>query len=133
MVNQVEKVIKVYETYGKNDFQEMERELEKYAEDKMLPIIGNKQGERELVHFISTEGERLWYQDNGALAISYKEEWIVKDPIKFDTLQNKMFQYNQWKRKKEYAIKMQTKDLLKMAEEIGSDVHIDILKDDIPF
>jgi hypothetical protein len=86
--------------YTAKDFFAMEAELEKFAIDKAQMI----KGELKMAHYVPVEGIQRWYINNGGL--SDHEEWIVLNILKFRELQEKMEQYNNWIRRKEFAVKM---------------------------
>jgi len=114
----------IYPVYIAKDFFQMERELEKYAIDKKLLKPGNKKGERELVHFVPVQGIQSWYIEKGAL--SENKNWCIKDIALFRELQDKLYQYYSWCRRREYAIKHQTEEYGQLAEQMQ-------VIDDIPF
>jgi len=104
--------------YSSKEFFDLERELEKYKETKSLPI---KKGslEREDVTFVTTKGLQRWYIDNGGLAD--REEWTVCNIEKYKELQDKMEQYNNWQRRRDYAQKKELEGL----EELSKTMQID--------
>ena len=105
----------VYQEYTSKDFFDLDREFEKYKETVSLPVKFGSE-EREDCTFVTTKGLQRWYIDNGAL--SNKEEWTICNIPKYKELQNKLEQYDNWQRKKEYAIKMDLKEKEKMVEQI---------------
>lgn len=101
--------------YTSKDFFDLERELEKYKETKSLPI---KKGsdEREDVTFVTTKGLQKWYIDNGGL--SDTEEWTVCNIYRFKELQDKMEQYENWQKRRAYAIKKELEGLEELSEQV---------------
>lgn len=113
----------IYPVYIAKDFFALERELEKFAIDKELPISFNSK-EREMVHFVPVTGVQQWYIQQGAL--SDRDNWTIKDIELFKELQDKLQQYYSWCRRREYAIKHQEVDSGQMATQMQ-------VPDDIPF
>lgn len=114
----------IYPVYQAKDFFQMEAELEKFAIDKELPKMGTKTGEKEIVHFVPVQGVQQWYISKGAL--SDRENWCIKNIDLFKELQDKLYQYYSWCRRREYAIKHQTEGYGQLAEQMQ-------VVDDIPF
>lgn len=112
----------IYPVYIAKDFFALERELEKFAIDKELPILKSK--EKEMVHFVPVTGVQQWYISKGAL--SDRDNWTIKDIPLFKELQDQLQQYYSWCRRREYAIKHQTIDSGQMATQMQ-------VPDDIPF
>jgi len=104
--------------YTSKEFFDLERELEKYKETKLLPI-GKGSKELEEVTFVTTKGLQKWYIDNGGL--SNTEEWTVLDIYKFKELQDKMEQYDNWQKRRSYAIKKE----LESREDLINQMNID--------
>jgi hypothetical protein len=95
---QEEEVTVTYPTYTAKDFFEIKAELEKYAIDKEFE---EKDGSKKMVHFVPASGLRDWYILKGGLAP--REEWTVRDIPLFKELQDKISQYENWCRRREYA------------------------------
>jgi len=113
----------IYPVYTAKDFFQLERELEKYAIDKELPMVGNMK-QKEMVHFVPVTGVQDWYIAQGAL--SANKNWCIKDIPLFKELQDKLNQYYSWCRKREYAIKHQTEEYSELAQQMQ-------VTEDIPF
>lgn len=97
---QEEKVEISYPTYTAKDFFIIKDELEKYALDKEFK---EKDGSKKMYHFVPVEGLQKWYIEKGALAD--REDWAVKNIPLYKELQDKMDQYENWNRRREYAEK----------------------------
>lgn len=108
MKEQQEKVIIEKLEYTSKEFFDLERELEKYKEIKSL-LVKNGSIEKEDVTFVTTKGIQGWYIYNGGL--SDVEEWIIKDIYKFKELQDKMEQYDNWQKRRAYAINKELENL----------------------
>lgn len=85
--------------YTTEDFKQLETELDKYCIDKELTISG----ESRMVRYVPKEGMVKWFNDNGAT----NEEFAIRDISKFKLLQDKLDQYYNWIRRKEFASRMQ--------------------------
>lgn len=103
--------------YTSKDFFDMERELDKFAIDKEFK---KKDGTMQMIHYVPTDGLKQWYIEKGGL--SNREAWTVLDIPKFQELQEKMDQYNNWCRRREFA---QKKDL-EGYEELAESMHIEV-------
>lgn len=98
---QQEEVKIIKREYSSKDFFDLERELEKYAIDKEQKI----KGVMTMVHYVPVKGIQQWYIDNGAL--SNIDQWTVCNIFLFKELQEKMDQFNNWCRRREFAIKQE--------------------------
>ena len=103
-------------TYTAKDFFAMEAELEKFAIDKAQMI----KGELTMVHYVPVEGIQRWYINNSGL--SDHEEWTVLNILKFRELQEKMEQYNNWIRRKEFAVKMKNIEYQQEVEKLEANM-----------
>jgi hypothetical protein len=112
-----------YPVYTAKDFFALEAELEKFAVDKEL-LKYRITNEKEIVHFVPSEGVQKWYISKGALA--NQEEWCIKDIPLYKELSNKLEQYYSWGRRREYAIKHQLEDYGDLTQQVQ-------IVDDIPF
>jgi hypothetical protein len=119
-----EKYVTNYPVYTARDFFRIKEELNKFAIDKEFII----KGEKKMIHFVSASGLQKWYIEKGAL--SDKEEWTVKNIPLFRELQDKIDQYNNWERRRDYAIKNSDEGGYQGLVE-GMDLNLSI--DDIPY
>ena len=111
-----------YPTYSAKDFFALQTELEEYAIDKELPKLDRTM---EMVHFVPVSGIQKWLIKQGALA--NREDWTVKDIPLYKELQNKLEQYTNWCRRREYAQNQSLQEYSDMATETI------VIADDIPF
>lgn len=100
--------------YNGKDFHILEDELEKYTIERNLTIAG----ETRMVKYVPKDGLTQWYADNGATT----EDFSIKDIPKFKLLQDKLNQYYDWLRRKEYAIKMQAEQFDEMVGVVNTDL-----------
>jgi hypothetical protein len=119
-----EKQTSIFPVYTAKEFFPLEAELESYKID--IPTYPGNNG----VAYMGNEGLWKYYFDNGALSKRrYMNGWTVSDIDKFKEVQNKLDQFNNWLRRKEYAIKMQGKDYDTLVDQIDLNLPVD----DIPF
>ena len=119
-----EKYVINYPVYTARDFFIIKDELDKYAIDKEFLI----KGEKKIIHFVPTEGLQKWFIEKGVL--SNRKEWSVQNIPLFRELRDKIDQYYNWERRRDYAIKTQGS---KEYESLVDQMDLNLSIDDIPF
>lgn len=94
-----EKYVSDYPVYTARDFFIIKEELNKFAIDKEFNI----KGEKKIIRFVPAEGLQKWFIEKGGL--SDTKEWKVKNVPLFKELRDKIDQYDNWERRRDYAIK----------------------------
>ena len=94
-----------YPTYSVQELMLLENELKPYRIEKQSTYDRSRK-----VQYVPVDGLNKFYCDKGVT----DSKGVITDLSAFLKLDNKMEQYQNWKRKKEYAIKMETLELEKL-------------------
>lgn len=93
------------------ELKEFDAELDPYMIEKELTL----RGETRMVRYIPKEGWEKFYFDKGICS----KDFAIKDILKFRLMQDKIEQYHDWIRRKDFAIKMNEQNYESMVEEMG--------------
>lgn len=119
-----EKYVPDYPVYTARDFFIIKEELNKFAIDKEFNI----KGEKKIIRFVPTEGLQKWFIEKGAL--SDTKEWTVKNVPLFKELRDKIDQYDNWERRRDYAIKNNDDGRY---QEVAEEMDLNLSVDEAPF
>jgi len=100
--------------YTKKDFLQLEDELEQYMIEKDFTF----NGETRSVRYVPLEGMTKWFASKGAT----NEKYEVRNIALFKECQDLMEQYNNWIKRKEFAIRMQDLHYEEMAGQVANNM-----------